>query len=218
MSKKSRAKQSALAAAHPTRIDIGCGPNKKQVVAGEPNQKPWFGIDSIVFPGVDLVFDITSGRWPFESASVDEFHCSHVIEHLTWPQRVLFFNELWRILKPAAKGQLILPHWASMRYYGDPTHQSPMSEFAFYYLSRAWRNGGVPIGAAPGTPAQPPNAPHADITHNKSGTGYDCNFQVMWGHSLHPELLGKNPEYQQHALKFWKDAAQDLIATLTKEL
>lgn len=196
---------------NPTRIDIGCGSRKQVAAAGEA---PWFGIDSIAFPGVDLVFDITSGPWPFRSGTVKQFHCSHVIEHLTWPQRIHFFNELWRVLEKDGKGQLILPHWASMRYYGDPTHQSPMSEFAFYYLARWWRIGGVPHGAQPGAAPQAANAPHTDIKFNKNG--YDCDFQVMWGHSLHPLLMTRNQEYQQHALTFWKDAAQDLIATLTK--
>lgn len=205
MSKSSRAKERAKQADAPTRLDIGCGPSKKE---------GFFGIDSIAFPGVDLVFDITSGKWPFKDGSVKEFHCSHVIEHLTWPQRVLFFNELYRILEPGGKGQLILPHWASMRYYGDPTHQSPMSEFAFYYLSRAWRLGGVPLGAPVGTPAQAANAPHTDIKFNPGG--YDCNFEVMWGHNLHPLLQTRNQEYQQHALTFWKEAALDLIANITK--
>ncbi len=211
MSKKSKSKERAKQAAAPTRLDIGCGSAKKQ---HGPGEKPWFGIDSIAFPGVDLVFDITSGKWPFADDSVAEFHSSHVIEHLTWPQRVLFFNELYRILIPGGKGQLILPHWASMRYYGDPTHQSPMSEFAFYYLSRAWRLGGVPLGAPAGTAPQGANAPHTDSSFNKGG--YDCNFEVMWGHSLHPLLQTRNQEYQQHALTFWKDAAQDLIANITK--
>lgn len=208
MSKRTRAAEAATKAATPTKIDLGCGPNKK---AG------FYGIDSTAFPGVDAVLNIGKDKWPFKDGTVEEFHCSHVIEHLEWPERVHFFNELWRVLKVGGKGQLILPHWASMRYYGDPTHKSAMSEFAFYYLSRAWRVGGVPIGAPAGTAAQGANAPHADLTFNKSGTGYDCNFQVMWGHSLHPNLQTRNQEYQQHALTFWKDAAQDLIATLTKE-
>lgn len=215
MSKKTTARNPAKNPPAPTvlRLDIGCGSNKKQ---HNPGEVPWFGVDSIAFNGVDKVMDITVSPWPFASNSVDEFYCSHVIEHLTWPQRVTFFNELYRVLKPAAKGQLILPHWASMRYYGDPTHQSPMSEFAFYYLSRAWRIGGVPVNAPAGTQPQGANAPHADILYNKKGTGYDCNFEVVWGHSLHPMLQNRNQEYVQHALTFWKDAAQDLIANLTK--
>lgn len=205
MSKRTRAGNPAHKPAPALKLDLGCGPNKKP---------GFFGVDSIAFPGVDKVMDIGKDVWPFKNDSVEEFHCSHVIEHLTWPQRVHFFNQLYRVMKPGAKGALILPHWASMRYYGDPTHQSAMSEFAFYYLSRPWRAGGVPIGAAPGTAAQPAQAPHTDIQFNPGG--YDCNFEVMWGHSLHPQLQSRNAEYQQHALTFWKDAAQDLMATLIK--
>jgi Methyltransferase domain len=178
--------------AGPSKLDIGCGSNKK---AG------FYGIDSIAFDGVDKVVDITVDPWPFASDTVEEFHSSHVIEHLTWPQRITFFNELYRILKPGGKGQLILPHWASMRYYGDPTHQAPMSEFAFYYLSRKWR-------------LDEKNAPHTDIKHNPNG--YNCNFEVVWGHSLHQALNGRNQEYVTHALTFFKEAAQDIIANMTK--
>lgn len=191
--KKQKTKESPV-----LRLDIGCGMNKKP---HGPGEQPWYGIDSIAFPGVDKVVDITKAPWPFPDNSVEEFHCSHVIEHLTWPQRCLFFNELFRVLKIGGKGQLVLPHWASQRYYGDPTHQSPMSEFAFYYLSKKWR-------------LDDKNAPHADIKYNP--TGYNCNFEVTWGHSLHPSLQGRNQEYVQNALTFYKDAAQDLIANLVK--
>jgi hypothetical protein len=182
----------AVVIAVPTKLDIGCGSNKKP---------GFYGIDSIAFDGVDKVMDIAVAPWPFASDTIEEFHCSHVIEHLTWPQRIIFFNELYRILKVGGKGQLILPHWASMRYYGDPTHQSPMSEFAFYYLSRKWR-------------LDEKNAPHTDIKHNPGG--YNCNFEVVWGHSLHPALTGRNQEYVTHALTFFKEAAQDIVANLTK--
>jgi hypothetical protein len=115
-----------------------------------------------------------------------------MIEHLTWPERVHFFNELYRVLIPEGKCQLILPHWASARYYGDPTHKEPMSEFAFYYLDKNWREA---------------NAPHV---------GYTCDFNVTWGYSLHQSLMNRNQEYQQYALLNYKEAAQDIIATLTK--
>lgn len=176
------------------KLDIGCGANKKP---------GFFGIDSIAFEGVDAVVDITQKPWPFADNSVEEFYSSHVVEHLTWPQRVIFFNELYRILKPGAKGQIIIPHWASMRYYGDPTHQAPMSEFALYYLSKEWR-------------LTQKNAPHTDSTYNPNG--YSCDFtDITWGHTLHPLLQSRNTEYQQNALTFYKDAAQDLVINLNKK-
>lgn len=186
------ASNGAAAVAAITKLDLGCGSNKK----------PGFcGCDRIKFDGVDTVMELGIAPWPFKSDTIEEFHSAHTIEHLTWPERVVFFNELWRVLKVGAKGQMILPHWASMRYYGDPTHKEPMSEFAFYYLSKRWR-------------LEEKNAPHTDIAHNNNG--YNCNFEVVWGHTLHPSLQSRNQEYVTHALTFFKDAAQDLIANFTK--
>src|SRR4029450_1928126 len=95
--------------------------------------------------------------------SVEEAHASHFVEHLNATQRIHFVNELYRVLIPGAKCQIIVPSWSSCRAYGDLTHQwPPISEFWFYYLSKDWR-------------AQ--NAPHNDF--------YQCDFDVTWGYGLH---------------------------------
>lgn len=164
------------------RIDIGCGKNKRE---------GFIGLDAIAFDGVDIVCDLR-GRLPYDDDSVDEVHCSHFIEHLTWPERVTFLNELYRVMRKDAKCQLIWPHWASQRYYGDPTHKEPMSEFAMFYLDKAWREV---------------NAPHC---------GYTCDFAATWGYSMRPEWQVRNQEAQMFALAWYKEVAQDVIATLTK--
>lgn len=201
----SKRKQPEIIAAptEPLRLDFGCGPNKK---AG------FVGCDQFAFPGVDHVFDIGKGNWPFKDNSVEEAHASHFLEHLTnfeskW-ERVNFFNELYRVLKPGAKATLIFPHWASTRYYGDPTHKEPFSEMGFYYLSREWRIG----NSAKGLGA---NAPHSDISCNPHG--YDCDFEAVWGNAMHQTLTTRNTEYQQFAMAWYKEAIQDLHATLTKK-
>ena len=174
------------------RIDVGCGPNKK----------PGFvGIDVLPFDGkVDHVLNAGTERWPFEDDSVDEAHSSHFVEHLNAVERIHFVNELCRVLKKGAKAAIITPHWCSNRAYGDLTHQwPPVSEMWFYYLSKAWRAG---------------NAPHTDAAHNPKG--YTCDLEATWGYSLNPGIQARNPEYQQHAMQFWKEAAQDIYATLTK--
>lgn len=180
----------AQAVAEPIRLDIGCGKNKR---AG------FLGVDAIKFDGVDVVMDAREA-WPWKDNTVDEVNCSHFVEHLTAMERVHFVNELYRVLKPGAKATITVPHWASNRAYGDPTHQwPPVSEMWFYYLSKAWRAT---------------NAPHTDAEHNPKG--FTCDFDATWGYSLHPTLGVRNGEYQQHALTFWKEAAQDTVATLTK--
>lgn len=182
------------------RLNLGSGPTKMD---------GFLSVDAIAFPGVDVVTDLRE-RWPWDDATVTEVHASHFLEHLTGRERVHFCNELYRILIPGGKCTLIVPHWCSNRAYGDFTHQwPPVSEMWFYYLNREWRLGSPEKGA-------PANAPHTDKTHNPDG--YDCDFEATWGYSFHSLLGVRNQDYQQHALQFWKEAAQDTIATLTKRV
>lgn len=167
----------------PLKLDLGCGKNPRE---------GFTGVDLRDF-GQPIKADLTK-PWPWKDDSVEEAHCSHTIEHFDAERRIYFVNELYRVLKPGGKCQMIAPHWSSCRAYGDLTHQwPPISEFWFYYLSKEWRAR---------------EAPHNDF--------YTCDFEVTWGYSLHPQIAPRNQEYQSHALTFWKEAAQDVVATLTK--
>lgn len=176
------------------RIDLGAGKNPK---AG------FLGVDKIDFGNGSIVCNLGTDKWPWDDNSVEEAHSAHFLEHLTnlngrW-ERVHFFNELYRVLKKGGKCTLIIPHWASQRYYGDPTHCEPFSEMGFYYLSKEWRKA---------------QAPHADKEFNPNG--YDCDFECTWGYSTHPALATRNAEYQQFAMQWFLEARQDLHANLTK--
>lgn len=132
--------------------------------------------------------------WPWKDGTVEEAHSSHFLEHLTGPERIHFVNELYRVLVPGGKCQVVVPHWCSTRAYGDLTHQwPPVSEFWFFYLLKSWREQ---------------NAPHND--------GYTCDFDVTYGYSMSPALAVRNEEYQRFALENHKEAAQDMVATLVK--
>lgn len=166
-------------------LDLGCGPNK---------QEGHIGVDSLKFKGVDVVMDMGKKKWPWKDNSVDGAFSSHAVEHLEWPERVHFFNELYRVLKKGGQAKIIVPHWASMRFYGDPTHKAPFSEFAWNYLNAEWRKV---------------NAPHV---------GYTCDFQfpVPYGYNLAPWLAGRNQEFINFAITAYKEACSDMIGTLTK--
>ena len=173
------------------KVDFGCGPNKRE---------GFVGVDRIPFPTVDHVCQIGREPLPFEDGTVEEAHASHFVEHLTAVERVQFVNELYRVMAPGAKATIITPHWASARAYGDPTHEwPPVAEMWFFYLRRAWRAS---------------NAPHTDAQHWPEG--FACDFEATWGYGMHQSLATRNPEYQQFALNNYKEAAQDLHATLTK--
>jgi SAM-dependent methyltransferase len=173
------------------KLDIGCGKNKRE---------GFVGVDQYAMEGVDIVHDVRQ-PWPWEDNSVEEVHCSHFLEHLTQLERVKFFNELYRVLKPGAKATIITPHWASNRAYGDPTHQWPaVCEMAYYYLSSEFRTS---------------QTPHTDSKWNPDG--FNCNFDATWGYSLNPSIVSRNQDFQQFALANFKEAAQDMIATLIKK-
>jgi Uncharacterized protein conserved in bacteria len=177
--------------AAPLKLDFGCGPHKRE---------GFKGVDATAFVGVDFVVDLTQTPWPWANESVAEAHASHFVEHLTALQRAAFCNELYRILVPGGTCQIIVPHWASCRAYGDPTHQwPPVSEFWFYYLSKEWRGQ---------------NAPHTDAQYLAGG--FACDFEATWGYAMRPDLQVRNQEYQQFAIGNYKEAVQDLIANLKK--
>lgn len=177
--------------AEPIKLDFGCGPHKRE---------GFQGVDATAFVGVDHVVDLRVTPWPWNDESVAEAHASHFVEHLTAMERCAFVNELYRILVPGGTCQMIVPHWASNRAYGDPTHQwPPVAEMWFYYLNREWRMA---------------NAPHTDAAHLPGG--FNCNLQATWGYSLRQDLLVRNQQYQQDAIQNYKEVCQDLIATLTK--
>jgi hypothetical protein len=174
------------------KLDIGCGKNKRE---------GFHGVDQYEMEGVDTVLKIGKDKWPWEDDSVEEAHSSHFIEHLTAVERVHFYNELYRVLKPGAQATVIVPHWNSNRAYGDPTHQwPPVSEMSFYYLSKEWRKS---------------QAPHTDKEWNPDG--YDCDFEATWGNGMHPALITRNLEYQQYAQTWYKEAIQDLHINLKKK-
>jgi hypothetical protein len=96
--------------------------------------------------------------------------------------------------------QVVSPHWASNRAYGDLTHQwPPISEHWFLYLNQRWRSL---------------CAPHADIAHNPGG--YSCDFDVSWQAVFRDDTAVRHPEYQAFAASHYKDVIHDIQATFLK--
>src|SRR6185436_17526269 len=90
------------------KLDFGCG---KSVREG------FEGVDVRPF-GQKWTIDLTK-RWPWADSSVEQANASHFLEHLKPKERVHFVNELFRVLTPGGKCQVVTPHWASGRAFGD---------------------------------------------------------------------------------------------------
>lgn len=168
------------------KINIGCG---KEVKEG------FDGFDIIDY-GQLYVKDVRNGL-PFKDDSIDEAYSRHLVPCLTnfneKYERVAFFNELWRVLKPNAIATLIIPVWNANGSYGNPTFQEPFYEGSLFFLNKEWRTLNSP-----------------DVTQ------YTCDFDPTWGYALNPNLTIRNQEYQQFALANYCNASTDLIITLKK--
>ena len=168
------------------KLDLGCG-------KGQNTPEGFQKIDLHKSPGVRAV-DLRK-RWPWKANSVDEVQANFLLNCLTMSERCHFANELHRVLKVGSKALLMLPHWAASRAYGYPGNQfPPVAEAWFPWLNKGWREAQNVVGRF----------------------GLTCDFDHSIGYGMHGSLLGRNQEYQQHAVMFWKEAAQDLIVTLTK--
>lgn len=165
----------------PTKIDIGCG---LRPVEG------FDGIDMLDF-GQAIVYDVRITPWNLEDNSIEAVTSNHFVEHLTGAERVSFFNELYRVMKPGAQATIITPNWQHACAYGDPTHQwPPMSQWYPLYLDKDWRAV---------------NAPH---------TQYTCDFNYNIGGSWDQSVQGRNMEYIQMAMNNYTNIWRDLIVTI----
>lgn len=167
----------------PLRLDIGCG---------KATSEGWEGVDRLDF-GQKHRFDVRDGL-PFEESSVDEVRSTHFVEHLTGAERVYFFNELYRVMKPKATALIITPNWSHSCAYGDPTHQwPPMSQWYPLYLHAEWRST---------------NAPHV---------GFTCDFDHVIAGSWDQAIEARTGEYKQMAMNNYTNSWRDLIVTLTSK-
>ena len=192
------------------KVDLACGNNKK----GED----WIGIDIVQTPSVDIVHDLNIYPWPIETESVDEVYCSHYIEHIPHDNIksilnksnsfeefkellnkskdgfIEFFNELYRILKPNAKVNLLAPYYSSMRAFGDPTHTRYIGDWSFFYLNKEWRENNK-------------------LDHY----GIECNFDVKYSYYINNELTLKSEEVRNKAFLHDLNVIDDIIVELVKK-
>lgn len=172
-------------------IDLGCGQNKRE---------GFVGVDKYPAPGVDIVHDLLSFPWPFEDNSVDEAHSSHNLEHIDGADRIPFFQELYRVLKPGGTALFITPSADNDRAFQDPTHKFPPVVPGFYqcYLNKNWR-----------------------VTNKLDHGAYHekpLDFAVQSVNvGLVPELISRNDAYRQDAMRHFRNSTVDLFVTLVKQ-
>jgi SAM-dependent methyltransferase len=173
------------------KLDLGCGPNKRQDGA-------WVGVDALSFEGkVDVVSDIITYLKTLEDESVEEIYMSHVFEHFKNHDRPPLMNEIYRVLIPDGKVTIICPSWSHERAYGDVSHEwPPITSWSFYYMNKEWRDV---------------NAPHC---------GYICdfNFGISGSHDPNDQYISfRNMETKMTMMAHQINIVTDIIAVLDKK-
>lgn len=167
------------------KLDIGCGQRK---------QENHIGLDIAPCKGVDHVLDVRRVPWPIDDAVVDGIYTSHFFEHLDGPERMVFMDECWRVMKIGAQLIVIVPFWSSRRSIQDPTHKwPPIAETSFLYFVEHWR-----------------------IDNKLTHYPIKCNFNFSYGYVLDPELNLRAEPVQHQAINNYTNAVMDIHVTLTK--
>lgn len=190
-----------------TFLDLGCGGNKTSIdylftdgiIPLEKKEGAVLvGVDFKKVDGVDKVVDLTKFPYPFADNSIDGVYSSHFLEHLDGEQRIKFFDEMQRIMKPGAKIRTIVPYWKSSRAQWDCTHKFPMVvEESFNYWNKGWRE--------------------ANRLQHYYGNG-TCNFSVVHTHYFlqDQEWSNKNKDTQAFAAKHYFNVISDMLVDMVK--
>jgi predicted SAM-dependent methyltransferase len=111
-------------------------PYKLNLGGGQDKKEGFINID--IIPMMDsIIWDLEIYPWPFSNDSVNQIHCSHLIEHIS--DIIGFMNELYRICKEGAIIYIEAPYYSHIMAMQDPTHKRFISEMSFLYFDKNWR-------------------------------------------------------------------------------
>lgn len=112
-------------------LNLGCGAHKS--ISTE--EMKWINIDKD--PGVkpDLIIDLEEAKLPFESSTIDEIYCSHLLEHIRNFNPLM--EETYRVCKPGAKVVIRAPYGLSEAGIADTTHIRLLCFRTFEYFDKS---------------------------------------------------------------------------------
>ena len=103
----------------------------------------WYSIDNRAGNDADCIWDLEQTPWPLPDACAIRAYAGHVVNRIN-PARwglILFFNEVWRILKTGGELLVVSYYATNSRYAADPAECNPLTEQTFYYFDPAHKSG-----------------------------------------------------------------------------
>ena len=111
------------------RLNLGCG---RYPTPG------WINLDSVAWPGVDIVRDVLRGL-PFSDGVIEEIYSENFLEHIPQSETIWIMNEMYRVISPAGIARHLIPQAGTAADFGDPTHLSRWSRDTLTYFE--WSHG-----------------------------------------------------------------------------
>lgn len=99
------------------RVDLGCGVDKSL---------GYVGINKIKTEGVDIVADVAREGIPLDDCSIDEVRAHRFLEYIT--DKIFIMNEIYRVLKPEGRADIVVFSMDSQGVSPDPSHVSFWNE------------------------------------------------------------------------------------------
>jgi hypothetical protein len=122
------------------RVNFGCQLNKPP---------EWVNLDKYEIAEPDVLFDLESVPWPFDSDSVTEALFNHSLEHIGQDSNVYLgvIGELYRVCSDGAVVKVNAPHPRHDHFSDDPTHVPVITPDVFNLFSKKncedWQRAGV---------------------------------------------------------------------------
>jgi len=110
-------------------LDVGCGINK---------QEGAIGIDDNPNGNADVIHDLNILPWPLDDNQFEMVICSHVLEHLDNPYKVL--EEIHRICINDAMVSIAVPYFSSFEAYSDLSHKHFFTSRTFMFFDEGRYN------------------------------------------------------------------------------
>lgn len=107
---------------------------KLNIGAGKDIKPDFVNLDIVKIPGIDVVHDVNKFPWPFKDNIFEFVSMSSVLEHLDNTLKIM--EEIYRVSKNNAIIEIIVPHFASLGAFIDPTHKKFFSYYSFDYFTK----------------------------------------------------------------------------------
>ncbi len=111
------------------KLNLGCGFDKRE---------GYVNADNFIECAPDILCDLESFPWPFNTNEFDYVLMKHVLEHVGSSFSVFkqIIQELYRITSPNGVIEIHVPHFSHSTFWADPTHVRGFTDLTFRMMSK----------------------------------------------------------------------------------